>query len=191
MNIRLPSAHLAAGIGIVVVAAILAVLLLGGGDDSPDDSSGEATPPASLPQATDGPVAASLEQLQELAGSTSDPIYWAGEQPGREYELTIERDGTIFIRYLNEGTAVGSPKRSLTVGTYPYSGAFETLETAATQPESVTEEAPGGGLVVANESNPDNVYMAFPASDFQIEVFDPADGKALELATAGAVTPID
>jgi hypothetical protein len=183
--------RVAAGIGIVVVAAILVVVLLGGGDDSPDDSSGEAASPASLPQATDGPVEASLEQLQELAGSTSDPIYWAGEQPGREYELTVERDGTIFVRYLDVGTAVGSAKGSLTVGTYPYSEAFETLEAAAKRPGVVTAEAPGGGLVVANESNPNNVYVAFPGSDFQIEVFDPADGEALDIATSGAVTPIE
>lgn len=186
MTVGLPRARVAAGIGFVVIMAVVAVLLLSGGDDSSDESTAGA-----LPQATDGPVEASLERLQEVADAAGHPVYWAGEQPGRVYELTVERDGTIFVRYLDEGTAVGSPKGSLTVGTYPYSEAFETLEAAATQPASVTDEAPDGGLVVANESNPNNVYMAFPGSDFQIEVFDSADGEALELATSGAITPIE
>lgn len=187
MTIGLPGPRIAAGIGVVAAGAIVAALLLGGGDDSP----GESTAPGALPQATDGPVEASRERLQEVADAAGHPVYWAGEQPGRVYELTVERDGTIFVRYLDEGTAVGSPKGSLTVGTYPYSGAFETQEAAATQPGVATAEAPGGGLVVANESNANNVYVAFPGSDFQIEVFDPADGEALELATSGAITPIE
>ena len=85
---------------------------------------------------------------------------------------------------------VGSPEGSLTVATYPYSEAFETLEAAAAQPGAVTGDAPGGGLVVGNESNPNNVYLAFPGSDLEIEVFDPAEGEALEIATSGAVRPI-
>ncbi len=186
MTIRLPGARIAAGIAIVVIAAIIAAILLSEGDDS----AGEGTSPASLPQATDGPVEASLERLQELASSAGHPVYWAGEQPGRGYELTVERDGKIFVRYLDEGVPVGSPEGSLTVGTYPYSEAFETLEAAATQPGAVTGDAPGGGLVVGNESNPNNVYVAFPGSDFEIEVFDPAEGEALEIATSGAVRPI-
>ena len=45
-------------------------------------------------------------------------------------------------------------------------------------------------VYVGNESNPNNVYLAFPGSDFEIEVFDPAEGEALEIATSGAVRPI-
>ena len=52
------------------------------------------------------------------------------------------------------------------------------------------EATPDGGLVVATKGSPSNVYIAYPDSDQQIEVFDPDPARALELATSGAIVPI-
>ena len=50
--------------------------------------------------------------------------------------------------------------------------------------------APGGGLAVYSVEAPNNVYVAFPGSDVQVEVFDPRPKRALRLVTSGRVAPV-
>ena len=191
MSERSPGTRIAIAIGLAAAALIAAFLLLNDSGDSGDDG-GQAGDgqPAPDAQPTDGPEAASADQLRALASSVEDPIYWAGEQSG-ELELTVERDGTVFIRYLAPGVPVGSRRvPSLTVGTYPYLDADGALRAVAKQPGAITETTPDGGLVVASKDNPSNVYIAYPDSDQQIEVFHPDPARALELATSGAIVPI-
>ena len=189
MRGRSPGTRLAIGIALAAVALIAALLLLDGSEGS-DDSAGGGTESASEPKPTDGPEGASLDQLRELAASAEDPVYWAGEQSG-ELELTVERDGKIFIRYLAPGVPVGSRRvPSLTVGTYPYTDAHGALRAVAKQPGAISERTPDGGLVVATKASPNNVYIAYPGSDQQIEVYHPDPTQALELATSGAIVPI-
>ena len=175
------------GIGVVAVAAAGVALVVAEGEDSPREVGGSASPPL----VTEGPEEASVERLLDVGRSAGHPVYWAGEQEGRELELTVEPDGKIFVRYLDEGVPVGSPDRSLTIGTYPFRGAFEALEAIARQPGSVAGEAPGGGLVVGDNPRSTNVYLAFPGSDVEIEIFDPAAGGAFAIATSGGIRPIE
>jgi hypothetical protein len=180
------------GVGLAAAAgAVIAVLLLGGDDESGsgggESGSTTTTVAASAPH---GPELVSLDQLRGLPDSAGHAVYWAGEQSG-DYELTIASDGSVFIRYLPQGVPVGSREAtSLTVATYPYADAFSTLESAARQPGATRDEAPGGGVVVGSEANPNTVYVAYPDVDLQIEVYDPEADRALELATSGAIEPI-
>lgn len=173
------------GIGLVAAVILIVVLLLGD-----DDGASSGDHPISLPQATNGPEGASLDRLRDFADSVDHPVYWAGQRPGR-YELTVDHDGKIFIRYLEPGVAIGSGQaNSLTIGTYPYSNAFGTLQAAGQQADAVTNHTPDGGIVIATKSTPDSAYIAYPDSDYQIEVYDPRPGRALALATAGAIAPL-
>ena len=187
MTSRLSRPRVVAGIGLVVAASIIALLLLRGGHDS----GGEGGDVGSNLQATGRPEAASLDRLRDVANSVGHSVYWAGQQSGRKYELTVEHDRKVYVRYLAEGVPVGSRKvRSLSIGTYPYIDAFGALQAVARQPGAITDQTPDGGLVVGNETNPNNVYIAYPRSDYQIEVYDPRAGMALKLARAGAISPI-
>ncbi len=171
------------GIGLAAVGAIIAVLLLRG-TSGPSDGDN----PASLPQATNGPVGASLDRLRDLADTVGHPVYWAGERPGR-YELTVDHDGKIFIRYLAHGVPIGSGQANyLTIGTYPYSDAFGTLQAAGQQPGAITDRTPDGGIVVGTRADPNSAYIAFRGGDYQIEVYDPKAGRAFELAITGAIS---
>ena len=176
---------MAVGIGLAAAGAIIAVLLLRGtGGPSGGDN------PASLPQATNGPVGASIDRLRDLADTVGHPVYWAGERPGR-YELTVDHDGKIFIRYLVHGAPVGSGQANyLTIGTYPYSDAFATLQAAGQQPGAITDRTPDGGIVVGTRADPNSAYIAYPGTDLQIEIYDPKAGRAFELAAAGAISRI-
>jgi hypothetical protein len=168
------------GIGIAVVV----VLLAGCG------GSGNPTSTASTGPKPQRPAAVSLDRLRSLAKATGHPVYWAGPRPGG-YELTVDVNRNIFIRYLEGKVPVGSRRQtSLTVATYPYSNAYRTLESASRQPGATTDRTPDGGLVVSVAGSNDNVHIAYASRDIQIEVYDPSPGRALALATAGDIVPL-
>jgi hypothetical protein len=163
---------------LLVAVAVVAFLVL----KSDDNGSSE-------PASTHGPEGISQQGLVDLANSVDHPVYWAGPRSGSRYELTIAGNGNIFIRYLTPNTPVGSRQTaSLTVGTYPAAGA--NLEKAAQRPGAKTGRAPDGALVVTNSDSPTSVYIGYPDTDHQVEVFDPNPKEAFSLAVSGAIVPI-
>lgn len=179
---RLREPRIAAGIGVVLAAVIIAILVLSGDDDGSSDTDGEAR----------GPEAASVEDLQELPGSVGHPVYWAGERPDTQYELTVNEDGNIFIRYLEPDVEIGSRDvPAFTVGTYSVPDSYGALQGVGKQPGAVKARTPDGALVLTNEGNPQSVYIAYPGTDYQIEVYDPDAATALEAATSGQIEPIE
>jgi hypothetical protein len=73
-------------VAVFVGIALLAWLVLGGDDDEGSQAN--------------GPQAVSVEDLQEEAGSSQVPAFWAGLQAGTTYELTETSDGSVDVRYL-------------------------------------------------------------------------------------------
>jgi hypothetical protein len=135
------------------------------------------------------PKAASLANLRSLARSLGHPLYWAGPKKGYTYELNRQAGGGIYIRYLPAGVRVGTTQKYLSVATYPFPGAFAGIQRAAKQRGQRTIKLRGGGLAVFSPRIPTNVHLAYPGSDYQVEVFDPAR-KARQLVSAGRVTSI-
>jgi hypothetical protein len=142
-------------------------------------------------KAGSGPALVSEGDISALADKLGEPIYWAGTQPGTKLELTDTSDGRVYVRYLTGNASVGDPKPAfLTVGTYPFKGAFDALGKAAQKPGAIVDHASNGGLVVTNRNQPTSVYLAYPDQNFQVEVYDPDPKRALSLVTSGAVTPV-
>jgi len=134
---------------------------------------------------------ASPDQLRSLSANVGHPIYWLGEESGHIYELTQLKDGRIFVRYLPHGVPIGSPQAIYTiVGTYPVPNAYDVLKKLAKKPGELSFAAPHNGLAVFNSSHPTNVYLAYPGSNLQIEVFDPSSQHARNLIMAGHVVPV-
>jgi len=50
--------------------------------------------------------------------------------------------------------------------------------------------APHDGVAVYEAAHPTNVYVAYPGSNLQIEVFDPNPEHARALITSGDVKPV-
>jgi hypothetical protein len=171
---------LAAVVVIAVVAALLVWVLAGQGDD--EDEAQPTRAPA---------VGVSLQRLNAIAATIPHPVYWAGAQPGNNYEFTRTEDGRIYIRYLPRGTKVGTPRGSfLTVGTYPQDNAFETLRATSRRQGAATMRLRDGGLAFQDQNRPTSVYAAYPGSEYQVEVFDPTGERALELVRSGKVVPL-
>ncbi len=135
--------------------------------------------------------AASIRRLNALASSIGHPIYWAGSQPSYTYELSKTNDGRVYIRYLPPRAKVGSPSPNyLTVGTYPQRNAFATLRATAKTQGLRSIPLAGGGLAFQYKRRPTSVYLAYPGSNYQIEVFDPSPSRALRLVTSGQIKPV-
>jgi hypothetical protein len=170
---------IAGAVAIAVVAALAVWLVVRGG--------GEEAQPTRRARAT----AASIQELHTLARSVGHPVYWAGRQPQFRYELTRTRNGGVYIRYLPPGAELGSPNADyLTVGTYPQRDALATLRATARKQDSRTIRLAGAGVAFQHKTHPSSVYLAYPGSDVQIEVYDPIPGRARLLVLSGRITPV-
>ena len=64
------------------------------------------------------------------------------------------------------------------------------LERASQRPGATTAQAPNGGFVVTNQKTATSVYVAYPDSDVEIEIYDPSPQRAMAIATSGTLTPL-
>jgi hypothetical protein len=178
----LPNVRIGAAIAVAIAIAFVAWLLVRGNDDG-SKASTSAQPI--------GPTAASQSRLQEIATEAGHPIYWIGPKDGATYELTRTSNGRVFVRYLPHDIAIGARQPDYTiVGTYPVSNALKVLQELGKKPGESTFSAPHGGFAVYDGSHPTNVYVAYPGSNLQIEVFDPSPERARKLITSGALAPV-
>ncbi len=170
----------AIGIGVSVALVVIAVVLA-----NRDDGETAAGPVDTAPRIADG------DDLTALEASLGHPLYWVGERPPDQLEVSEEADGNVYLRYLPPGVEAGDPRVGfLTVGTYPVVDAVGALRRTAAKAGGTLERTGDGAAVLANPSSEGSVYLAYPGSDLQIEVYDPAPGQALELIRTGAIRPV-
>ena len=136
------------------------------------------------------PTSASRAELRSLARALGHPIYWVGPRGDSTYELIRASGGRIIIRYLPRGVQLGSPKPYLSVATYPFPGACRSIQALAKQETQVPISLPGGGIAVYDRSYPKSIHLAYPGSNFQIEVFDPSASRVRSLVSSGQVSTI-
>ena len=185
---RLSSVRIGAVIALAIAAAFVIWLLVRNDDNSSGSTTTNGTTVSVRPI---GPIAASPAAIRALATSSRQAIYWIGPRPGTTYELTRTRSSRIFVRYLPAGARIGNRSAAFTiVGSYPTPGALKVLQDLSKQPGEKSVPVPGGGIAVWSTDRPTNVYVAFPGSDTEIEVFDPSAQKALRLVTTGRVAPV-
>lgn len=169
----------AIGIAVSVVLVLIAIVLVARDGDGAEEV--EAVDPT--------PHLVEVEELVELEGSLGHPVYWAGERPPDQLELVQEPSGNVFLRYLPPGVEAGDPGTGfLTVGTYPFTDPVAGLERTAAEVGTKVRTGAGGARILFNPDAPDSVYLAYPDSELQIEVYDPSAG-ALELIEAGEIEP--
>jgi hypothetical protein len=171
--------RIGASVALAIVAGVVVWLLVKGRD--------EASKP-SVPSAISS--AATLDTVHTLPGELGHDVFWAGPSPTSTYELT-QVDRNMFIRYLPPGIGIADPRPDfLTVGTYPVAKAYSQLRRKGRERGHQLRRSAGGGIAVWSEDRPQSVYLAFPRSDLQIEVYDTSAARARRLAITGAVQPI-
>ena len=182
-----PDVRIGAAIAVALAIAFIVWLIVRGGGGSSSSSTTTTTQTPVVPAIA--PRLATVNELKGLAVKVGHPIYWVGPQPGLGYELTRTSSNRIFIRYLPHGTPAGAKSVYTFVGTYPVAGAYQALKALEKQGDT-SFAVPGGGLAVYATSSPRNVYVAFPQSDVEIEVFDPSAKRARALVASGQVQPV-
>ena len=135
--------------------------------------------------------AASVGELKSLARSLGHPVYWVGTRSATTYELIRASGGKIIIRYLPRGVDVGTQKPYLSVATYPFPGALRAIEALAKRDDQDSIRLSGGGLAVFDKAYPKSIHLAYPGSDYQVEVFDPSAAQVRSLVSSGQVSTID
>lgn len=128
------------------------------------------------------PTTASAGDLRAFA-SPSRPVYWVGPANSGTLEVTRTSQGAVFVRYLPAGVSVGDRAPSYTtIATYSAPNAYQTTQRSAGSAAFHHAKAPNGGLAVWRLKLPRSVYVAFPGSDYLVEVFDPSPRRARSLA---------
>lgn len=167
-------------VSVVVAAVLLAViayLLISGGDDGGSE----------CPQED---ILGSAAKVKRLAANEHHPVYWVGPGGAETFELTSTDDGRIYVRYLTGGAEAGDPRPLFTtVGTYPVRDGTAALQRAARSSGAKTFDV-DGGLGLVDEDTPTSVYLAYPGSEYEIEVFNPDPAKALRLVNSRCVEPV-
>jgi hypothetical protein len=182
---RRPDVRIGAVVAVVLAVAFGVWLIVRGGDSNSSSGRQTQTVPAIAP------VAASAERLRSLSVEIGRPIYWAGPRSDDTYELTRTSQDQIYVRYLPQGVAVGTKQSSYTiVGTYPVGDAYVVLQKLAQKEGETSFTAPNGGIAVYDTSHATNVYLAYPDSDLEIEVFDPSAERARSLIASGKIVPV-
>jgi hypothetical protein len=180
---RRPELRVGAVVAIAIAVALVVWLLVRGGD-----SKGSTAPRrvAAIPA-----VAASPGRIRDLSVEVGRPIYWLGAQKDRTYELTRTPLDRIYVRYLPKGVAVGATEAKYPlVGTYPVDNAYDVLKELAKASDEGSFTLPKGGFAVYSNSTPTNIYLAYPGSNVEIEVYDPSAVRARELILSGRVVPV-
>jgi hypothetical protein len=174
--------HLATVGVLALLAGFVTWVAVRPGDDA-------AAPAVEAPQ-PGAPQAVSAEALPSLAGKLGHPVYWLGPVAGATYEVTETANGGVYLRYLARGVAAGNSGVYRTVGTYPLADAFGAVKGLAAKPGATRFDLDGGGIAAIDPAHPSSVYVAYPGSSVEVEVYDPSPGAARRLVTAGRLVAV-
>ncbi len=168
---------LAAGLAAAVLGMILLWALVIKSDEDEQD---------------DQPRIVETSDLSDAAERLGHPIYWAGEQSGKNLELAEADTGRVYVRYLDDGAEAGVRSTDyMTVVTYPVPNAAAALRRGlAKRPNAELARGKDGAVVLVDPSTPGSVRIAHPGSDQQIELYTPNVRESIRLATNGSIQPV-
>jgi hypothetical protein len=137
------------------------------------------------------PKLVSTDEVASVPEEIGHTVFWAGERPGTEIEVSHDAMGNTHVRYLTGGAEAGDPQQTyLDIGTYPFIGAEAATMKLATQQDMTRVEA-GDGVGFFDPSRPTSVFLVFPEKpDYQVEVYHPDAASALEVARSGDIVPM-
>lgn len=169
----------------LLILGLAAVLLLGacGGSGTTDVPTVQGNGPTLGNEA----ILMSPAGLRAEARLLGQPIYWAGEKKGYEYEFQRTSDGYVYVRYLPQGLRAGDARKFLTISMYPYVGAFKAVKAAG---KGSAFGGPDGSVVYVRPDHSGSVLMAWHGVQYQIEVYDPRPARSIAVALSGRVQPV-
>ncbi|WP_020015210.1 hypothetical protein [Promicromonospora sukumoe] len=132
------------------------------------------------------PTVVSAEALEEFSADHY-PLYWAGEIPDTQIELTHTASSGTFVRYIPEGKKAGDSDKYLTVATYDAITGYEGLKSADKDLATV-EKSKSGAVIAVFDDRPLSTYFSFQNAAFQVEVFSPEKNESKKLTDDGSIS---
>lgn len=167
--------------GVAIVTAVITLVLTLG------FSSLFATNPldtTTLAARISGGVALSEEELKDVVVTLGETVYWSGPERGAKYTINAQNVGAIYVRYLPDGKGISDTAPNYRViATYKEANGYDATLAAGNQANGVSVVRPDNtGVIYYNKNTPTNVYLAYKAQPYQIEIFDPSAEVALDIA---------
>ncbi|MFE7508478.1 hypothetical protein [Promicromonospora sp. NPDC057488] len=132
------------------------------------------------------PTVVSAETLERVSADHY-PLYWAGEIPDTQIELTLTADSGTFVRYLPADAKAGDSDKYLTVATYDAITGYEGLKSADKDVAKV-EQSKSGAVIAVFDDRPLSTYFSFQNATFQVEVFSPEKNESKKLTDDGTIS---
>lgn len=149
--------------------AVVALVFTGCDDSAPSSSAPKAGVPVSA------------SELQGLARSLHQPVYWAGAQGGGKLELTRSGSDRIYVRYVS----------GLTVATYRSPRAFVAVTRSGRAPGGRLYELPGRSRAAVQGDGAASVHLAYRSRPYEVEVSDPKPGRALNVVLGRQIRAVE
>ena len=131
-----------------------------------------------------GQVAMTEGQLREVVAKNKLTAYWSGPEENSLYSLAANSNGQVFVRYLPDGNGLSdTAAKYRVIASYPQANAYAVTQAAGNQANAISFINADGAQVFYSKSYATNVYLAYPESTSEVEIFDPGNGVALGLAT--------
>ena len=185
-----PRKRIFVGLALVAIISLVAVIIsLGFSSDrkeSPIAIAPNESAPASVTLIEQAATIVSKDELIAASQATGFVIYWNGEMPDTNLELTVLSEGQVFVRYLPKEVAAGAAEPYFTVASYyDPSGLAKVQNVGAAAGAKLVNYA--GGAIAASASESDsNIYFAFDGYPVLYNIYspDPQVGwNALETGT--------
>jgi hypothetical protein len=176
------------------IFAVILMLVLSGLGILPSKSDPQLSPSGdiSFQQQTSGQIALTESEMKSVIKKIGGEIYWAGEIEGSKYSVASQDASQVYIRYLPDGIIPANNEPNYRViATYILENAFETTQRAgSSSANGVGFLTADGAAIYYNKNDANNIYLAYPNKNVQIEIFDPVAGEALRIATTPGLIKI-
>jgi len=136
------------------------------------------------------PVVLTAPELGQRTRALGQPVYGAGSEPGRGYELSRDDRRIVTLRYVPETAYPGGPEEEQAVTTIPFAGAYARTEQLAQDPSAVSKRFLDGSIAWYRRDRPTVVYLAFPTLDYVIQVTSATPGRARDLVFGGRIREV-
>jgi hypothetical protein len=134
-----------------------------------------------------GPEIVSADDVKKAVSNVGHALYWVGEKANEQLEMTITKNGSVYVRYLPLGVKVETKEQYLTVVTFSDPSGYAHLQLSAKNVGAISAADTGGAFVVESSKNSLNAYFAYNNYPIQVEVFTTTPGKAWDLIQTGQV----
>ncbi len=122
-------------------------------------------------------------ELIKLVADRKLTVYWAGNLPNSKYQLNALNLDQITLSYFPTAQTLVGTKPNLSIGTYLSKNSSVAVQLAMRSTGNIGVRTPDGANAYFSRTNPNDLFVALPKIDAEIEIYATKPGGALALLT--------